>query len=499
MKILTTEQARLCDEMTISEQGITSIDLMERASNACAEWILQRWDSTNSIAVFCGNGNNGGDGFALVRLLRVAGMNAVAFYFDSDHRQSADNIYERELLKNEFPDSIRFISAADVYEIGSHFDIVVDCLFGSGLNRPLIGSHAEIIHHLNQIYAVKIAIDIPSGLMCDVLPNPETVIFKADHTLSFQLYKRTFLHEESAKYAGDIHIIDINLSKLAISQMSTKVNVADSAYIKSLLKPRNPFSHKGDFGTMLTIAGSYGMMGAAALCTISALRSGAGKAVAWIPSCGYNIMQTLAIEATCITSGENFLEGRIDLNGYNSIAIGPGMGQHPETVKSLVYVLKNAQQPLVIDADALNIISNNQHLLDLIPAGCILTPHPGELRRLFGESVNSFQMLDKAIEAAIKYGVIIVLKGRHSSICMPDGDIYYNTTGNEGMATGGSGDVLAGIIAGLVAQGYNSETASVLGVYIHGLAGDIAAKTIGSRSVIARDLTSYLGNAFESI
>jgi len=349
---------------------------------------------------------------------------------------------------------------------------------------------------VNKLPNCKISIDIPSGLMADKLPEIGDTVFQADSTLSFQFYKRSFLHAEGGIFAGNVHILDIGLSEEYIRNTHSYFCVLDKNTVKSVLKIRDNFSHKGTFGTALIVAGSYGMMGAAVLSTMSALRSGVGKTTAWVPSCGYNIIQSTAFEATCITTGDEHIDSLIDLNGYDAIGVGPGIGAHHDTVNMLEWLLITAHQPLVLDADALNIIAQNTNMMEALPSGSILTPHPGEFRRLFGESGNSMQMVDRAIEMAIKFSAIIALKGRYTAICMPDGSCWYNITGNSGMATGGSGDVLTGLITGLLAQGYRVEEAARLGVFVHGLAGDRAVKKMGESSMIARDIIDQLGAAF---
>lgn len=500
MKIFTAGQIRDCDAYTIKTEGITSLQLMERAATACYKWITKQFNKETSFIVLCGNGNNGGDGLALTRLLLDAGFNAEAFVLEDSSPKSADHQTNFERLKQKHPEKLRGMSSLHRQIEDSNSDVVfIDALFGTGLSRPIDGAIAELIQSINKLPNCTVAIDIPSGLMADKLPESGAAVIQADHTLSFQFYKRSFLHVEGGYFVGEGHILDIGLSEEYIRNTHSSLYVLDKSTIEYIIKKRDPFSHKGTFGTALLVAGSYGMMGAAVLSTMAALRSGVGKATAWVPGCGYDIIQSTAYEATCITTGNQFIEGWIDLSGYNSIGVGPGLGTEPETFKTLEWLLTNVHQPIVLDADALNMLARNPGLMNIVPKGSILTPHPGEFRRLFGESKDSMFMLDKATEVATEYDIIIILKGRYTGICTPDGNCCYNTTGNSGLATGGSGDVLTGLITGLLAQGYGPEDASKLGVYLHGVAGDLAAEKMGSRSIIARDIMDQLGPAFSLI
>lgn len=563
MKILSSEQIRACDEYTIQNEGITSLDLMERAADQCAGWILKNCPTDSSFHVVCGLGNNGGDGFALSRLLLEAGHEVIIYALDSGKSRSPDCWTNLDILLSKFSENVFIISEQDV-EIGgnglvkegasfgdgsseestsvkkyhpegqnttgttffrtiSPNDIIIDAIFGTGLNRAVEGWMSDVINQINPLPNVKIAIDVPSGLMTDSLPNPQDhtdpSIVRADHTLSFQFHKRAFLHPEGGIYSGKVQLLDIQMSKSFIENAHTDYHTVDAGTVSAMSKPGSAFAHKGTFGTTLIIAGSHGMMGAAVLSARAALRSGVGKVCGWVPECGYEIFQMGVPEATCFVGGEKHLSGNLlseqgrekrntnmsdwgngfDIRRFQSVGIGPGIGHHPETVAALSGLLQSIQIPLVLDADALNIIASDPELMTNIPRGSIITPHPGEFKRLFGSTDNSFEMVDLARKEARERGIYIILKGRHTIVACPDGQCHYNLTGNPGMATGGSGDVLTGLLAGLLAQGYSARDASLIGVYIHGLAGDIAAEKHGQQGLIAGDIIESLGNAWKTI
>nr|WP_262920255.1 NAD(P)H-hydrate dehydratase [Niabella hibiscisoli] len=364
---------------------------------------------------------------------------------------------------------------------------------GTGLNRPIEGFTGEIINYINSLSNQVIAIDMPSGLQSDAYSGA-TPIIEADHTLTFQNFKLGLLMPRNAIYFGQVQVLDIGLDPHYPTTVGSRYELIDQVLFQSFYKPRKNYAHKGNFGHALIIAGSYGKMGAAVLSTKACLRSGAGLVSAHIPGEGINIMQISAPEAMCNADSEAKIISAIDyaLAGYSAIGIGPGIGLHPSTQKLLQFVLSNYKSPLVLDADALNILSENKNWLNLIPESSILTPHPKEFSRLFGEASNDFERIEMAMEQAVHLKIIIVLKGHRTFIATPAGKGYFNTTGNAGMATGGSGDVLTGIITGLLAQQYTPAEAAVMGVYLHGSGGDKAAARYGMEAMIAGDLIESL-------
>jgi hydroxyethylthiazole kinase-like uncharacterized protein yjeF len=495
MQIFSASQIHQWDEYTIENEPISSIDLMERAALACFTWLIGKGYAKRNFTIFCGKGNNGGDGLAIARMLSQNGQPVVVYILEFGHKGTDD--FQQNLASLHTTNTvIRFISTAENLHPVPEEDIIIDAIFGSGLNRQPTDLNAKVIEHINNSGCEIISIDIPSGISADNASTgyPHVV---AKHTLTFQQYKLAFLMAENGDACGEIHILNIGLHPGFVKSAQSDKQLIDIALIKNIYKPRKDFGHKGSFGHALIIAGSYGKMGAAVLATNACLRSGTGLCTVHVPRCGYEIMQVANPEAMTETDeGENYNTRFNNETGrYASIGIGPGLGQETATLELLKEMISNYSKPMVIDADALNLLSANKELLQRLPAGSILTPHPKEFERLFGKSENDFERTETAIKQARLLNVIIVLKGHHTLIATP-GQGYFNTTGNSGMATGGTGDTLTGIITGLLAQKYEPGDAAILGVYLHGLAGDIAAETIGKEALIASDLISSLGKAF---
>ncbi|PSK89837.1 NAD(P)H-hydrate dehydratase [Taibaiella chishuiensis] len=498
MKIFTARQIRECDAFTIQEEGITSADLMERAANACASWLQQHYSNHTPVLVVCGMGNNGGDGLALTRILLQQGYPARAVVLRHAAQFSPDAAHNLTLLHQLMPENIRILEPGQYLSTLSEDILVIDALFGTGLNRPLEDWPASFVQELNALSNTVIAIDTPSGLPADSLPEPEAAVIRAQYTLSFQFYKRSFLHPEAAVHTGAVHLLDIGLSTQYITATHTQYYTTGAATAAALYKPRNPFGHKGSFGKVQLVGGSYGKMGAIALSTRAALRSGAGLVFTAAPETGNTILQVLNPEAMFIAAGKEVVE-KIKAEDKAVLGIGPGMGQAPETGAALLRYIRSANGSLVLDADALNLVAAEKDMLHLLPAHTIITPHPREFERLFGKAPDSMLQVELARANAMKYNICIVLKGHHTAVVLPTGACWYNTTGNAGMATGGSGDVLTGILTALLAQGYTPADAARLGVYLHGLAGDLAAAASGQEALIAGDLPDWLGAAFRSL
>lgn len=494
MKIFSALQIKKRDTFTILNNPISTLHLTEIAADYCVDWLLTKYEPNNSFSLFCGNEDNGGIGFAIAILLYHTGFDVTVF--TNQHQQySADAFLNLERCKE--------ISGIDILDFQQVKDfcfkkntVIVDAIFGIGLNQNIEGETAKILSILNGLSFSKVAIDIPSGLMADEMVHENAVVFKADETLTFQTWKKSFLHPESGVFCGNIHVLDIGLNKEFKTKELTSNFIIDDSLIQEIYKPRNEFSHKGTYGKITIAAGSYGKIGAAVLSTSAALRSGSGLIFILAPNCGYEILQTTCPEAMFISGGENEITN-FEVEENSTLGIGPGLGTHSKTEASLLQFLKCFEEPLVLDADALNIISNNSEHLKLIPKNSIITPHPKEFERLFGKTANSFERLNIARQKAQELQIYIVLKDHHTQIITPYNQVYYNITGNSGMAKGGSGDALLGIITSLLAQNYSPRNAAIFGVWLHGKAGDFAAEKFSKEAMLPSDLINELGAVFK--
>lgn len=491
MKILSASQIREADAYTIAHEPIASIDLMERASTVFTLWYVAKFTPEQPVAIFCGNGNNGGDGLAIARLLHERGYNVNVWLIVGGNTTKDRDTNEQRLSHIPSIQQHHLTDGAPYPPVNER-PVIIDAIFGSGLNRPLEGWIAGLIDHLNAQPNTRVAVDIPSGLYADSIS--EGTIFKAHHTLSFETPRLSFLFAEHDEYVGEWEYRSIGLNADFIAQVPSPYRIIAPADVT--LKPRTRHSHKGMYGHSLIIAGGYGKIGAAILSAKACLRSGAGLVTAYIPKCGYIPMQTALPEAMTITdSNEGHLTTIPDTSPYNAIAIGPGIGQQPETLNALFKLIEAYRKPLVIDADALNLLAHNRSWLNKLPANSIITPHPKEFERLFGPSPNSMARLQLASRHAKEHQIIIVLKGAFTAVVSPSQDVWFNSTGNPGMGTGGSGDVLTGIITGMISQGYEPLQAAINAVYLHGRAGDLAAENMGMEAMIASDIVAYLGKA----
>ncbi|MDR0961308.1 MAG: NAD(P)H-hydrate dehydratase [Mediterranea sp.] len=499
MKIFPTASIKELDAYTIENEPIASIELMERAAQALKAAFLKHYDAEVPIVVFAGPGNNGGDALALARLLAEDGFSLTVYLFNPSNRLSPDCEQNKERLLAE-------AGGVEFYEITSQFSpptltdkhVVIDGLFGSGLNKPLSGGFAAVVKFINASPARVVAIDVPSGLMGEENSyNIRSHIVRAHLTLSLQLPKLAFLFAENQEFVGQWTLLDIGLSQAGIDALRTDYTLSDEEWVKSLVKPRPKFAHKGNFGHALLVAGSEGMAGASVLAARATLRSGVGLLTLHVPRCNHQIVQTTVPEAMAeLDDSMHCLSQVPDADSYSAVGIGPGLGKAAETEAALLRMIETAHTPLVIDADALNILSEHKNHLFRLPKGSILTPHPIELERLTGRCSDSYQRLVKARTLAEKAGVHVVLKGAYTCIITPQGTCHFNPTGNPGMATGGSGDVLTGVILALSAQGYSAHDAAILGVYVHGLAGDMAAASNGETGMTAGDIADYLPKAW---
>lgn len=471
---------------------------MERAAGKFTEAFTGVIDSGADIAIFCGLGNNGGDGLAVARQLHSKGYKHIAVYVVMHgNKKSPDFELNEARLKGLLP--VTYINNRKQVPAFKKGTVVVDAILGSGLNRNVEGIAAQVIGAINKSKTKVISIDIPSGLFCDELNREGDAIIHSALTLTFHSPKFSFLLPANGKYVPAFQVLDIGLNTAYADKIDSDNYFTDERSVINLIKPRTKFSHKGTYGHALIIAGSYGKIGAAVLSVKAALRSGAGLVSSLLPACGYQVMQVTNPEAMVIASGDKILGDLPQLQKFNAIGIGPGIGTEPEVVNLVRNLFKSFKAPMVLDADALNILSDNKPLLKLLPDQSILTPHPGEFKRLVGEWKDDMDRLKKQIAFSKKYKVIVVLKGANTAVSAPTGEVYFNSTGNPGMAKGGSGDVLTGIITSMLAQKYAPLQAALIGVYIHGLAGDIASNELSATAMNTGDIINALPVAFKQL
>lgn len=498
MRFFATSQIANLDQYTMEHEPIEAIFLMERASEQFETWVETHYDINHRIAVFAGPGNNGGDALAVSRMLAEKKYNVVVFIPDSEKKFTASFKINLDRLKGIL--SVKTIQWKDeeVLQNLSAYDLIIDGLFGSGLTRPLSGFPAKLVKHLNYSGIPIISIDISSGLMGeDNSGNDPEAIIRATYTLAFQFPKLSFFFRENEKFTGRWEVLPIGIDPKGIELTETPWHYSDIKTMVSILKPRGKFSHKGTYGHALLVAGSHGEMGAAILSAKGCLRSGVGLLSVQIPFEEIPVIQIAVPEAMVEINFifDNESSDRLK-SKFKSIGIGPGIGVNSGTVNTLSALLKIDCVPLVIDADALNVLSENPKMIKLIPKKSILTPHPLEFERLAGHVSSDFERLNLAISFAKEHQIVLILKGAYTAIALPDGNCWFNTTGNPGMATGGSGDVLTGILTGLLAQGYTPTETALLGVYLHGLSGDISLSGSSEESLLASDIADNLGKAF---
>ena len=493
MKIFSAPQIKEWDNYTIANEPVKSIDLMERAANTCYKWIQDHCNLKSNFIIVCGNGNNGGDGLAIARLMLQAKLQSTVYILQGDKR-SSDCIVNLNRLKEIGSSIIEIVDQKDFPEIQSG-SIIIDALFGTGLNKPLEGVAATFVQHINQSASKIISIDLPSGLFADA-SSLGNICINAAHTLSFQCNKLAFMMAENEIHTGEISILDIGLHPDFYKNNTAAFATIDDELIQSIYKPRKKSGHKYTYGHALLYAGSQHMMGAALLSAKACLRSGAGLVTIYAAEERMHIIQTALPEA--ISSDENDFE--IITKKKSAIAIGPGLEINEVNSNLLKKIITEWNGPMVIDASALQLLIP---LIDLLTARktnpAIITPHAGEFEKLFGKTSNDFERATLAVEKAATLNCYIILKGHHTLVACPDGSAWFNTTGNSGMATAGSGDVLTGIITGVSAQGYTQKEACLLSVYLHGSAGDIAAAKFSEEAMIAGDITANLGEAFTAI
>lgn len=498
LKVLDAEQIRQADQFTIKNEPIHSIDLMERASEEFTRWFTGLFDTSIPVVIFSGTGNNGGDGLVICRLLNDAGYTVSLFCVGDPDSGSRDFKINYDFIQNyDIPQTV--INKDNFPTLGKD-TVIIDAIFGSGLSRSITGLIADLINHLNaEPCEYRVAVDIASGLGCD-RRFEGGAIMNASHTVSFQVPKLSLLLPQNEDQSGELVIRSIGLVEEYIQSLSSNYYFATLPFIKSFVRHRSRFSHKGRAGKNLLVAGSHGKMGAAILAARACLRSGAGLLTIHTPGCGQNILQNSVPEAMAIIDDHNAIVSNMkSISGFDVIGVGPGLGTDKMTAKAFKQILDQFDRPMVIDADALNILSENKDWIAQIPAGSVLTPHPGEFKRLVGGWSDDYERLNKQIEFCAKHQVVVLLKGANTSICNPEGVVVFNSTGNPGMATGGSGDVLTGMITALVGQGYDGFEAALLGAYMHGLSGDLYVKKHAEESLVASDLLEYLPKAMRKI
>ena len=495
MKLFTREQLLAWDKASIDLLYADSSDLMELTGSQCALALLDRAPAGRYV-FFCGTGNNGGDGLVMARLLHEQQMGVHVYIIGEPDKGSKD--FRLNLQRALDCDvSLEFIHEMpdDEFDI-EHDDVLVDAIIGTGLKGPVEDWRADLIEEINGFTNPIVSIDIPSGLDADAEEEQEGSIIEAAFTFTLQVPKRALLFSENDHFVGKLLIVALALDPEYAEDENCHWQFVNDADLWHVLRPIEKYRHKGNRGHLQIIAGSRGMMGAAMLASYASMRAGAGKVTACVPECGVHMMQTSVPEVLCQSGlGENVCEHFEAVEGATALVIGPGCSAGPEATKMIDTWLRTCKLPAVIDADALNIIAQ-EGWLKRLPQRCVITPHVGEFDRLFGKHYSSFDRLQTQLKISRELKIFILLKGAHTRITAPNGFVYFNSTGNPGMATAGSGDVLSGMIGSFLAQGYEPLDAALLGAFLHGLAGDFAAESRGVDSMIARDIIEFIGDAF---
>lgn len=488
----------LADKATLSKKGISSIELMEHAANLCFQWIQQHLKPNDvKIHVFCGIGNNGGDGLVITRYLIENNYNVTSYIVNFSQNRSENFLTNYERVKDigNWPE---IISNEDEFPDINKNDLVVDAIFGNGLTRPPKGFTKKLIKYLNQKQAFTLAIDLPSGLYSNKAVEDEKNVLKANHILTFQYPKQAFFLSENKNFFESWEILDIGLDEEFVENLNPNYNFITKSDILPIYKFRKKWDHKGNFGHSLLIGGSFGKIGAITLASKAALKIGSGLVSAYVPKCGYQILQTVIPEVMTEVDTDDLLAYFNFKTKATVIGIGPGMGTAEKTAKGFENFIKENKTSLIIDADAINLLAKNNYLLDFLPKNTVLTPHPKELERLIGKWDNDYEKLSNANDFAKKYNCILVLKDAITTVVTKNAT-YFNSTGNPALATAGSGDVLTGLITGLIAQNYPPVQAAIFGVYLHGLTADIGSLDIGYESFTASSILEYLPDAILSL
>lgn len=501
--IIGPAAVREADAWTLAHEPITSWALMERAAKACVQKVLPRLRAAGSppVMVVAGMGNSGGDGLAMARLLAHEGLDVMALRIRHRTEPSDDNARNAELLVDA---GLRLIDIETVHQLPElpRRMWIIDALIGSGLSAPLTGLASEAVGAMNRSGCNIISIDMPSGLFPESNQgNDMAGVVRARLTLTLELPKLSFMLPESGEAAGEWEVVPIGLNRAFINRQETSYHLVERIDAERLLPARPRFGHKGSFGHALVIGGCEGRMGAAVLATRACLRSGSGLVTAHVPRVGLDVLQSNEPQAMCsVDPGHTHITRLPNLTSYDAVGVGPGLGKHSDTAAVVTALLLERAPRLVLDADALNLLAVNVDLLNHLPEGAILTPHPKEFERLAGRTFNTgYERLQEARACAARWRCIIVLKGAWTAICSSDGRVHFNPTGNPGMAKGGSGDALTGLLTGLLAQGLQPFDACLLGTYIHGLAGDAAASRLGADGMTAMDIIDAIPQAWMSL
>jgi NAD(P)H-hydrate epimerase len=500
IKIFNASQIRDADSYTISHEPIHSIDLMERAAEKIVEELINLYKEKVPFAIFCGSGNNGGDGLAVARLLSLKDYKVEVYFAKISNRFSDDFSINLDRLKQIKTLNISEISDKVQLPAFNKNTVLIDALFGSGLTRPLTGFSAEIVNYLNNLHCDIISIDIPSGLFGEENSSQQNAIVKAKYTLTFEFPYLSFFFPENEEYVGTFKVLPIGIHPDYVNNTQCNRFFIQQEDIIKYYKVRKNFSHKGQFGHALLLAGNYGTAGANILAARGCLRSGIGLLTCHVPKCNVQILQMSVPEALLSVDDEQFVISNLpEFAKFNIAAIGPGIGFDEKTEIAVKTLITHFKKPIIFDADAITILGKNKNWLDLISENSVFTPHIKEFERLAGPSENNFRRNERQIKFSVKYKCFVVLKGAYTAITTPDGKCFFNSTGNPGMAKGGSGDVLTGILLALSAQGYPIEDAVIMAVYLHGLAGDIAAEKFGQTAMTSGDIVSGIADAFRKI
>ena len=500
MKVLNAEQLRRADRFTMEHEPIGSLDLMERAGRRCAERIRAAYGPEHPTIFLCGTGNNGGDGLVIARYLHDYFSDCKVFIVRYSDKETENFAINLKRLTDTISIDIQDIRTENDFPTFTPETLVTDAVFGAGLNRPVRGFTARLFDQINDSGAIVAAIDIPSGMYAEKNAENERAVLRADRTFTIGAPKLSLLYDDNYPRIGDWELIDINIPSFFLENIKTDNYMLTPDLARRILRKRKKTDHKGVYGHALLCVGSYGKMGAAVLSSKACLRSGAGLLTVHSPRCGYEIMQQTVPEAMVSADNAERLLSDFGLpEAYHAIGIGPGIGTAPYTGSALENLLENCNRPLILDADALNLIAAKSSRLQKIPADSILTPHPKEFARLTGRNLHGTARHRLQSEMSKEYGIYIILKGAHSCVTFPDGRSFFNTAGNPGMATAGSGDVLTGILTALGAQGYSADETCLLGMFLQGVAGDIAADRTAQEALTAGDIIKNLGRAFKAI
>lgn len=502
MKIFTNSQIRSIERTVMDKEGVTTIELVERAASAVTWEIMSRWRASRPMMVFAGPGNNGADALAVARMLADEGYSVEVLLFNvTEHGLSEACAHFRDKLKEMPGVSFTEVTTDFAPPVITRETIVIDGLFGLGLKEPLKGGFKSLVDYINSSNATIVSIDIPSGMFSEW--NEMTLsrdVIHANLTLAIEFPRLAFFIQDNAEFLGEWKVLDIKLAGNEARGEQSPYYLLEKSDVQRILRPRNEFCSKADFGRMLLVAGCYGMMGAAQMAALGALRSGVGRLTVHSPRCGFMPMQTAVPEAMFHADQHDIVITEISTrHEYDVVALGPGIGTHDYTVRAVEAFINTASKPMVIDADGLNCIAQRPDLLEHVPPMSVITPHAGEFDRLFGPHMSHEARLRAAVEKSAYYNIIILLKGRYTCVVRPDGKIYFVDSGCSALATPGSGDVLTGVIGSLMAQGYTPDLAAAIGAYIHGMAGTLASEEYGTFGTLATDVATNVSKAIHDI